>query len=391
MLAVVGGTYKEQCVDPFFDELWGSALRGAAALANFVSPIQLFSCIGETDLSSAEGQCSIFNITSNYTLLENTVSFNYFHPLTRPTIDFLPDDDINLPDVTADNILMYGQVEGRVKVKGKYVVYDPQSWISFTDTKSEADHLALVLNRNEALLLSEMSIHDDLVDVGKCLCKKEGAEVVVIKNSTKGALVIEAEEACVIPLYETDRVWPIGSGDIFSAVFAFKWAVQKLPAKTAALEASKYTAHYCQTKTLPLPAEPLSLNELTPATSNKKVYLAGPFFTTAERWILEDIRSKLIEYGADVFSPLHDVGLFNDDPFIIAEKDLTGLIDSDVVFAIADGLDAGTLFEIGYARALNKKVVVLAQNVSKENLVMLVGSNCEVTDDLSTAVYKSIW
>lgn len=391
MLTVIGGTYKERCVDPFWDELWGSALRGAAALSNFVSPIQLFSCIGENDLLYAEGQCSIFNIEPNYTVIESTVSFDYFHPLTKPLILNAPDNNLHFSDITSENILMYGQIEGKIKVKGKYVVYDPQSWISFKETKSEADHLALVLNRHEALHLSGMSEQTDLKEIGNYLCKTEGAEVVVIKNSTKGAIVIEGTESWIIPLYETQSVWPIGSGDIFSAVFAFKWAVQKLPSNIAALEASRYTAHYCQTKSIPLPAVPLTFNEIMPSKSTKKVYLASPFFTTSERWLLEDIRSKLIEYGANVFSPLHDVGSFQSDPFIIASKDLEGLVDADTILAIGSGLDAGTMFEIGYARALNKKVVVLAQNVCKEDLVMLIGSNCEVTNDLSTAIYKSIW
>lgn len=391
MLAVVGGTYKERCVDPYWDQLWGSALRGAAAISEFVSPIQLYSCIGVKDKAYAEGQCSIFNIEPKYSLINDTVTFEYFHPLTKPYINHAPENDLILPDVISESILMYGQIEGKVKVKGNYVVYDPQSWISFKETESEAEHLALVLNRNEALLLSGMSMQDDLTEIGKYLCAAEGADVVVIKNSTKGAIVIEAGESWVIPIYETQQVWPIGSGDIFSAVFALKWAVQKLPSRMAALEASKYTAHYCQTKEIPLPIRPLIFEEIVPLKFNRKVYLAGPFFTTSERWFLEDVRSKLIEYGADVFSPFHDVGLFQNDPYSIASKDLAGLMDSDVLLAIADGLDAGTMFEIGYARALNKKVVLLSQNVSKEDLVMFIGSHCVVTDDLSTAIYKAIW
>jgi len=59
--------------------------------------------------------------------------------------------------------------------------------------------------------------------------------------------------------------------------------------------------------------------------------------------------------------------------------------------AVVNGLDAGTLFEIGYAKSLGKKVVAFAQNVNSSDLTMLIGTDCEITSDFSTAVYKASW
>ncbi|MNG23475.1 Nucleoside 2-deoxyribosyltransferase [compost metagenome] len=73
------------------------------------------------------------------------------------------------------------------------------------------------------------------------------------------------------------------------------------------------------------------------------------------------------------------------------EKDLVAIRACDLVFAIGDGLDSGTIYEIGYARALNKPVVVYAENESEENMKMMEGSGCILSKDYVTAIYKAVW
>jgi nucleoside 2-deoxyribosyltransferase len=62
-----------------------------------------------------------------------------------------------------------------------------------------------------------------------------------------------------------------------------------------------------------------------------------------------------------------------------------------VLFAIGDGLDSGTIFEIGYARALNKPVVFYAEKESEQDKKMMEGSDCTITDDYVSAVYQMVW
>jgi nucleoside 2-deoxyribosyltransferase len=62
-----------------------------------------------------------------------------------------------------------------------------------------------------------------------------------------------------------------------------------------------------------------------------------------------------------------------------------------VVLAILNGLDPGTIFEIGYAVKRGMPIVCLAENVKEEDLKMIIGTNCSVTDDFTTAIYRSIW
>jgi nucleoside 2-deoxyribosyltransferase len=90
-----------------------------------------------------------------------------------------------------------------------------------------------------------------------------------------------------------------------------------------------------------------------------------------------------------VFSPYHDIGI--GDPHQVVPKDIVEIKKTDLLFAIMNGLDPGTLFEIGYAKALGKRVVVLAENIGINDLTMLIGTDCEITADFATAIYKASW
>jgi nucleoside 2-deoxyribosyltransferase len=75
----------------------------------------------------------------------------------------------------------------------------------------------------------------------------------------------------------------------------------------------------------------------------------------------------------------------------VVAPDLDGIARAEVVLAVVSGLDAGTLFEIGYAKALGKRVVIYSENVSENDLTMMIGSNCEIIEDFSTVVYQTSW
>jgi nucleoside 2-deoxyribosyltransferase len=235
-----------------------------------------------------------------------------------------------------------------------------------------------------------------LISIGQSLQFSENAEIVVIKNGVHGALVFEKHNVFEIPVFNTSYVWPIGSGDIFSAIFSWKWIIEKESAYNSAFQASKYTAQYCQTKHLPVREPKKPLNRIEIKNKTKNIYLAGPFFSISERWLINEMRNTLINFGNNVFSPLHDVGIIDtgeiyNNAKAIATKDLEGLAKCDTVLAVITGIDAGTLFEIGYAKSLNKKIVILAQNICENDLTMLIGTGCEITNDFSTAIYKVSW
>lgn len=395
MLDIIGGTYIENCIDPQYKDLFGSGLRGAAALCNKGFEINFHSCICSNYRELANYKSNSFGFKSNFIEILKTTEFHYYHPLSPPAIINLENKIYNIPDIESENFLYYGMIEANTKISGNYVTYDPQNHRSFKSTNSSAKHLALILNKNEAEMLSRLK-GCDLRRIGQSLLQSENAEVVVIKNGSQGALIFENGKESEVPVFKTKKVWPIGTGDIFSAVFAWKWSIEKLTPHESASFASKFVAQYCETQNLPLNISNLNFEKLSKPKVNKHIYLAGPFFTFGERFLINELRNSLIDFGNIVFSPFHDVGVAYDnysdqDAKEIADADLSVIKNCDAVLAVVSGCDPGTLYEIGYAKSLGKTVIVLAENMNKTDLTMLIGTDCTITYDLSTAVYKASW
>jgi nucleoside 2-deoxyribosyltransferase len=61
------------------------------------------------------------------------------------------------------------------------------------------------------------------------------------------------------------------------------------------------------------------------------------------------------------------------------------------MFAVCDGLDSGTIYEVGYARALQKPVLIYCEALKSEDLKMMEGSGCQIFNDYVTAIYQTAW
>jgi hypothetical protein len=397
-LSIVGGTYLETCSEPETYTLLGSGLRAACALSGSYFDISFHTCVADEEASSLQQRADTFGFGVHITSIEQTVEFKYYHPLSIPNAfsSVLANPLIQMPELTAEKILYYGMAEANTVVHGEFVVYDPQNGVSFQETKSKATHLALVLNRKEACSLSGMPKEQDLKEIGKHLLIQENAEAIVIKDGANGGLVITHQDTGAFPIYATETISPIGSGDAFSAAFALKWMIEGSPVIEAAHLASQFAAEYCETQILPFPKSPVKRDAVVSSKQNKKVYLAGPFFTSSERWLINELRKALRSFGAEVFSPLHDVGVIDsfqnlETKKYVAGKDIEGLNKADTILAVLNGADTGTVFEIGYAVSHGKRVVVLVENINANDLVMIVGSGCIVTHDIPSAVYKATW
>lgn len=395
-LTIVGGTYIESCQEPTHFDLFGSGLRAAAALCGHVKELSFFSCIGNDYGKDAESVCKTFGLSYSFTRIKQTIEFSYYHPLSTPSFDQY--EQATMPPVADSNVLYYGMLEARTAVQANWLVYDPQNQIAFQETGSSAERLAIVLNANEARLLSGMKRkrQPSLEQMGREILRSSGATAVVVKNGVFGAILVNPSGTHHIPVYETAEIWPIGSGDIFSAVFALNWAIKKKSALESAHLASRFTAHYCQNPTLPLPVKAITFKKVHRKKLTRKVYLAGPFFTVEERWIINELFEVLQKLGNKVFSPLHHIGISPSSSSDLelrttAQKDLVEIKKSDIVFAVLNRPDPGTLFEIGFARANDVKVVVFSQSLNAEDRLMLVGSGCEIIADLSTATYRASW
>jgi hypothetical protein len=393
MIHVAGGVYRERCTWPAFSQLLGSGGRAAAALSA-VTDVELSTYVDAKTRPRLEVFArSLRRLSVRTTSVRKTISFDYLHPLATPTV--LPAPHMNTKaspmQVKGRVVLRFGMLEGEGVIAGDRVVYDPQSAyepVGFSRNGSSARSLAIVANRNEASRLTGIK---DAERAGKKLLRSEGAEVVVVKLGSEGAAVISARTVTRVPAYRARRVFKIGSGDMFAAGFTYYWGLRQLAPHVAADLASRCTARYCETRS-PEVVQAGKLRKLQLRRGSVRpgtVYLAGPFFSLSQRWMVEEARAHLLNMGLRVLSPAHDIGIGTASE--VAPADIRALRRCDRVLALADGVDAGTLFEVGYARSIGLPVVVLAETMSREQLKMLVGTNCRHTDDFCTAIYLTAW
>lgn len=389
---VVGGTYREQCLEPSWDAYYGSGGRAASALSS-VSDVVFHTYLNE-GIDAFEWkwprklQLKAYGDNDHIPL-----RFEYDHPLSTPKITPHPRDVKKQAaiDVVGDVVLRFGMLEGTAKITASKAVYDPQSAFEpepFHANGSTADQLAYVINMYEA---KKMTGEESVEAISSRLLNEFGASVAVVKCGSKGAFVCVPGKIDKVPSYKSASVWKVGTGDVFSAAFTYYWAVEGGEPLVAAEAASKVTSLYVDTKSATVP--PMEFLSAIPfeevASSSGRVYLAGPFFDLGQRWVIEEAYSVFKSFGADTFSPLHDVG--KGAAHEVAKADLEGLKQCDRVFAVLSGLDPGTIYEIGYARALGLPVIVLAQNVAAEDLKMPAGDGCIITEDFCTAIYKTMW
>lgn len=403
-MLVAGGYYREVCVSPARDEQFGSGGRAAIALASAKIDVEWHYYCPPAEQNAAKFGLPSDHLTHKPVNTAELTSFTYFHPLSEPR--FTPAYPTQQAPIRlkGEHILRFGFMEGDAIVRGEKVIFDPQSPnkpVSFVKNGSTAKQLAIVLNSQEAKLLGADKNEAAAV---KRIQTAESAAIVLVKSGPHGCRVyVDGELATTIPAYRTDRVYKIGSGDIFSAAFAYHWANQgKLP-ECAADAASRCVARYCDTRipSVVLDQYTAALEPIRIENDAGKVYVAGPFFTMGELWLIEEACRSLDNLGVRFFSPYHEAGLLGDyehsDAHLkrissIVEKDLCGLSECSAVLAFIDGCDPGTLFEVGWAVNHGIPVVALSQNPKPADLTMIRGSeNCFITNDFASAIYRVAW
>jgi hypothetical protein len=232
------------------------------------------------------------------------ITFRYLHPLALPTVDGLHTSVITSPHLTGESVLRFGCVEGDFVIHARDAIYDPQgSALPFRMNGSSAERLALVLNAFETCFFGKS---DNISTAASTLLSSEGADVVVVKCGPAGAIVFSSDlpNPLIVPAFRTDVVNKIGSGDVFSAMFAHYWSTCRLDAFTAANQASLQVAEYVQTRLLPRSVKPPSREEVTGDVSRVHILLAADVDTTPALWLAHEARAALHRLGvAGVLMP----------------------------------------------------------------------------------------
>lgn len=401
-IEIIGGAYHEECSFPPREINRGSGVRAASVISSLGASAHLHTATGGVlrDSISEIASNNRFELTC---LSKNEdIRFHYSYPLARPKISLSSKYDFSDEVVQADNVLVFGMLEGRIRVEAKRAVYDPQDGVNsrpFGEDGSTADELAMVVSYSEGValtgLVSPSEIATSLLDL-------PNATIVIVKCGPQGALVATKNNQNWIGAFPTRRVYKIGSGDVFTAAFAHQWLCCAKSPLEAAWFASRTVAAYVEQGLDRFDVETINLiaHEADWARNTRtlkharqipdgKIYLAGPFFTTSQRWVIDEARSALMDMGFNVISPVHDIGMGGAEDVVLA--DLFELDNAKIVLAMISDMDPGTLFEIGYARARGIPVVAVAEQSKESDVTMLLGSGCSVVTDLTTGLYYACW
>ena len=215
-------------------------------------------------------------------------------------------------------------------MRGARVVLDPQkprgirTLSDVADIEADAVLLA-VLNEDETRALGESGSVEDAAR-NLLSFRHLPIEAVITKRGPRGALVTTVSSVELVGPRWTPSVYSIGSGDVFAAGAAWAWAEQGPTRWPRQRSARARQPGIAPASEVPVPVHALESCPFPPVRVDHaaKVYLAGPFFNLAQRWLVD-----LVEYALrpSRFSPMHDVGPGSSD---VAALDLAGLGECSV-------------------------------------------------------------
>jgi hypothetical protein len=368
-MIVAGGCYRELCEQPYWNETLGSGGRAAAVIASYCRDVRLrtyFRPSRELDLYTLQ----VHGVTVEASSRDQDIAFSYLHPLSAPNL--LPRRIVKCEGIRAEgrSVLRFGFVEGDAIVNAEQAVYDPQSAtpVHFSSNGSRAERLAIVLNQVE---LQELGESPEMCQAAHRLLRDERAETIVVKCGARGAWVYETTtDPHFVPAFRSKSVFKIGTGDVFSGVFAYHWCEKRENALQSALAASQAVAFYAETRSLKIAA-----GDRAPVRStNGRVSVISFGATLADRWLREEARSALIGLGAEVVDSPSSPWKFGQE------------IDS--VLVLADGNAELSQAFIRQARSAGVSTVVFEE---KGGLPHSESSDVLYSDDFSTAIYNAFW
>lgn len=106
----------------------------------------------------------------------------------------------------------------------------------------------------------------------------------------------------------------------------------------------------------------------------RKVYLAGPFFNPRQIGLVKTFETILARKGLKVYSPRKHQSKASYGSMKWRRQtfasDVRAIDSTDVVFAIYNGEDSGTMWEIGHAWSRRKPVLVFNSKEKRVNLMI---------------------
>jgi hypothetical protein len=368
-MIVVGGCYRELCEQPYWNETLGSGGRAAAVIAAHSNDVHLrtyFRPSRQLDLYTLQAHGVVVEASPR----DQDIAFAYLHPLGEPCR--LPRHIVRCGDIRVEgsSVLRFGFVEGDAIVNAEQAVYDPQSAtpVLFCSNGSRAERLAIVLNQVE---LNELGGSSDMSEAAQRLLRHDRAEAVIVKCGARGAWVYTAAAyPHFVPAFRSKRVFKIGTGDVFSGVFAYHWCERRESALQAALAASKAVSFYAETRSLKIAPD-----ERQPVRStNVRVSVVSFGVTLSDRWLREEARLALISLGAELVE--------------LPSSPWNPGMEIDSVLVLADGDPQSSVDFIKKARSARVPAVVFSEKAGPS---WSESADVFCSDDFSTAIYNAFW
>jgi sugar/nucleoside kinase (ribokinase family)/nucleoside 2-deoxyribosyltransferase len=391
-VVVVGGVFLERIVrENGFDEyLGGSGLTAAVASARLGARTGLVSFVGsnqETGLRRLLERAGVADHVARCAGSSGVFEIADLRDERRPRPMYRPPDAIPSTDQisgpAAPRVVLAFGIPGfnplpwleHTSCSGTRLLWDQQGWLSHRVEPSTLARLPSVerlclANLNELRSEAGTSTHAEAIERKPPV----GFDAAVVKCGRWGTIIRRPDDVGTIPAFHADVVSAIGSGDCFAGALAASLAAG-LDLDEAAVRASATAALFVgrSSNLLPLGATEAIAQMLANAPrtfvdprrlERTRAYVAGPFFTAPERLWLSHLEAALDEMGLDVVSPRREIGILPPDADEVqaehtGERDFAAIDDSHLVIATIDGLDAGTLIEVGYAASKELPVFIL--------------------------------
>lgn len=128
------------------------------------------------------------------------------------------------------------------------------------------------------------------------------------------------------------------------------------------------------------------------------IYIAAPFFNEEQLLLVQAVEAVLDFNNMPYYSPRSEGVLMNMTPEqkkermkYIFDKNVEMLLLADVIVAVIDNYDTGTVWEIGFAFAKGKPVITLTDKDYELNIMIkqCVKSHCKTVEQIPQAVKGS--
>jgi sugar/nucleoside kinase (ribokinase family)/nucleoside 2-deoxyribosyltransferase len=398
-VVVIGGIYRE-LLPPASRPLrraGGSGFVAALTAARLGADVALISYVGEQDARSALSPLKRAGVdVSAVTRLPGVSGVFQLTDLTdrraprpgyRPAESLPSPEQLAAPVPTAPIVLAFGfpgftpmpWIQSALE-EGGTLLWDRQGWLS-----REIDRLDLrelpAERRVYVANLEEMRAEANQPTYAAALLNQPAAgfDAALIKCGRWGTLAIEklvVDEGRVdlIPAFLCKPEGIIGSGDSFVGAVASRLAQGDTLGEAATVGAAAASLFVRRSDNIPPTTLAAGVEQLlktgpkrfvSPGVLEKvRVYLGGPWFTAAERLLIDELEAALENLGVADISPRRDIGQLPADAtpeeaLAIGQRDYAEIEKCHLIVAVLDGDDAGTLLEVGYAARAGKPIIAL--------------------------------